>query len=63
MGLGARREVYLVPRAAHYGREDSAGRVIARKAGLHQPRAVVAHQGGGLLVVTHLGTASGASAG
>lgn len=51
-------EVYLVARAAHDGREDRAGRVVAREAGLHQPGAVVAHQGGGLLVVAHLGEAS-----
>lgn len=54
----AGREVYLVARAAHDGREDRAGRVVAREAGLHQPGAVVAHQGGGLLVVAHLGAAS-----
>ena len=54
----AGREVYLVVRAAHDGREDRAGRVVAREAGLHQPGAVVAHQGGGLLLVAHLGAAS-----
>ena len=65
MGLGTmkRGEVYLVARAAHDGREDGAGRVVAREAGLHQPGTVVAHQGGGLLIVAHLGTASAGSAG
>lgn len=57
------REAYLVARAAHDGREDGAGRVIAREAGLDQPGAIVAHQGGGLLVVAHLGTVSAGSAG
>lgn len=57
------KKVYLVAWAAHDGREDSAGRIIAREAGLHQPRAVVTHQGGGLLVVAHLGTALAGSAG
>lgn len=59
----AGRQVYLVARAAHDGREDRARRVVAREAGLHQSGAVVAHQGGGLLVVAHLGTASARSAG
>lgn len=59
----AGRQVYLVPWAAHDGREDRARRVVAREAGLHQPGAVVAHQGGGLLVVAHLDTASARSAG
>lgn len=65
MGLGTtkRGAGYLVARAAHDGGEDGAGRVVAREAGLHQPGAVVAHQGGGLLIVAHLGTASAGSAG
>lgn len=56
------QEVYLVAWAAHDGGEDRAGRVVPREAGLHQPGPVVAHQGGGLLVVAHVGTASGGSA-
>lgn len=65
MGLGTtkRGAGYLVARAAHDGGEDGAGRVVAREAGLHQPGTVVAHQGGGLLIVAHLGTASAGSAG
>lgn len=47
------REVYLVARAAHDGREDSAGRIIARETGLDQPRAIVAHQGSAVLFFTH----------
>ena len=62
-GTAQRAEAYLVARAAHDGREDRAGRVVAREASLHQPGTVVAHQGGGLLVVAHLGTASAGSAG
>lgn len=58
-GEQARRdgECYLVAWATHDGREDSSGGVITRKAGLHQPGAIVTHQSGGLLVVTHPGTA------
>lgn len=52
--LGPAPHVYLVPRAAHDGWENSPGGIISGKARLDQPRAVVAHQRGGLLVVTHL---------
>lgn len=44
---------YLVTRAADNGREDGTRRVISGKAGLHQTGAVVAHEGGGLVVVAH----------
>lgn len=57
------RGVYLVARAAHDGGEHGPGRVIPREARLHQPGAVVAHQGGGLLVVAHPGSAPAGSAG
>lgn len=56
-------QVYLVARAAYDGREDRAGSVVACEASLYQPGAVVAHQGGGLLVVAHLCTALAGSAG
>lgn len=46
--------VYLVPRAADDGRENGPGGVVSGEARLDQPRAVVAHQRGGLLVVAHL---------
>ncbi len=45
---------YLVTRASNNGWEDSTGSVITGKPSLDQARAVVAHQGGGLVVVTHL---------
>lgn len=51
-------ECYLVAWATNDGREHSPGGIISRKAGFHQPGAIVAHQSGGLLVVTHPGTAS-----
>lgn len=54
---------YLVAWATHYGWEDSSGGIITRKAGLHQPGAIVAHQSGGLLVIAHPGTASVGSVG
>lgn len=46
--------IYLVPRAADDGRENGPGGIVPGKARLDQPRAVVAHQCGGLLVVAHL---------
>lgn len=57
------REGYLVAWATHDGRENSSGGIITREAGLHQPRAIVANQSSGLLVVTHPGTASVESVG
>lgn len=57
------RERYLVSWATHDGWEDSSGGVITRKASFHQPRAIVAYQSSGLLVVTHPGTASVGSVG
>lgn len=60
---GSGGEYYLVAWATHDGWEDSSGGVITRKAGLYQPGAIVAHQSGGLLVVTHLGTGSVRSVG
>lgn len=44
---------YLVSGAANDGRKDGAGSVVAGEARLHQAGAIVAHQGGGLLVVAH----------
>lgn len=44
---------YLVSGAANDGRKDGAGSVVASEARLHQAGAVVAHQGGGLVVVAH----------
>lgn len=46
--------IYLVSRAADDGWEDGSGGIVSGKACLDQPGAVVAHQCGGLLVVTHL---------
>lgn len=46
--------IYLVPRATDDGRENSPGGIVPGKARLDQPRAIVAHQCGGFLVVTHL---------
>lgn len=43
----------LVARAAHDGREHGPRGVVAREAGFHQARAVVAHEGGGLVFVAH----------
>lgn len=51
--LGSAPRVYLVPRAANDGWENSPRGIVSGKARLDQPRAVVAHQRGGLLVVTH----------
>lgn len=44
---------YLVAGPSNDGREDSTGSVISSKSSLDQARAVVAHEGGGLVVVTH----------
>lgn len=44
---------HLVTRATDDGWEYGSGRVISRKAGFYQARAVVAHQSCSLLVVTH----------
>lgn len=41
-------------RASHDGWEDSARSVITGEPSLDQARAVVAHEGGGLVVVTHV---------
>jgi len=45
---------HLVTGASDNGREDSAGSVITGEPSLDQSRAIVAHQGGGLVVVTHV---------
>lgn len=45
---------HLVARAAHNGREDSPGGIIAGKACLNQARPIVTHQGSGFLLVTHV---------
>ena len=52
MGLGTtkRGEVYLVARAAHDGREDGAGRVVAREAGLAHAGAVVDHERSNIII-------------
>lgn len=47
------KTVYLVTGAADDGGEHSARCVIAGEASFHQAGAVVAHQGGGLVVVAH----------
>ena len=39
--------------AADDGGEDSPGGIVSGEASLHQAGAVVTHQGGGLVVVTH----------
>lgn len=54
-GIRNRAGIYLVPGAADDGWEHGPGGIVPSKARLDQPRAVVAHQRGGLLVVTHLG--------
>ena len=46
-------EAYLVAGPSNDGGEDSTGSVISGKSSLDQARAVVAHKGGGLIVVTH----------
>ena len=47
------RLAHLVAGPSNKGREDSTWSVISGKSSLDQARAVVAHKGGGLLVVTH----------
>lgn len=44
---------YLVAGPSNDGREDSTGSVISSKSSLDQARAIVAHKGGSLIVVTH----------
>lgn len=44
---------YLVARPSNDGREDSTGSVISSKSSLDQARAIVAHKGSSLIVVTH----------
>lgn len=40
--------------ASHDGGEDGAGSIITGEPSLDQARAVVAHEGGGLVVVAHV---------
>lgn len=51
---GSRALVYLVAGAAHDGGEHGPGGVVSGEASLHQAGAVVTHEGGGLIVVTHV---------
>lgn len=44
---------HLVTGSANDGGEDSTGSVISGKSSLDQARAVVAHEGGSLVVVAH----------
>lgn len=53
------RSAHLVPGAADDRGEDGAGGIVSREACLDQARAIVAHEGGGLLVVTHPGEEAG----
>lgn len=55
-GSGKNREAagYLVAGAAHDGGEHGPGGVVSGEARLHQAGAVVADEGGGLVVVTHV---------
>ncbi len=46
-------EAHLVAGPSNNGREDSTGSVISGESSLDQARAVVAHKGGSLVVVTH----------
>ena len=50
---GGKTAVYLVAGPSNNGREDSTGSVVAGKTSLDQARAIVAHEGGSLIVVTH----------
>lgn len=45
---------HLMTGASHDGGEDGAGSIITGKPSLDQARAVVAHEGGGLVVVAHV---------
>lgn len=47
--------IYLVTRAADDGGEHGPGGIVSGEASLHQSGAVVAHKGGSLFVVTHVG--------
>lgn len=47
--------VYLVTGAADDGGEDGPGGIVSGEASLHQTGAVVAHECGSLIVVTHDG--------
>lgn len=44
---------YLVTGTTNNGGEHGARSIISGKASFHQSRAIVAHKGGGLVVVTH----------
>ena len=46
---------YLVTGAANNGGEDGPGGIVSGEASLHKAGAVVAHKGGSLIVVTHVG--------
>lgn len=46
--------VYLVTGATNNRGEHSPGSIISSEASLHQAGAIVAHKGGGLIVVTHV---------
>ena len=46
---------YLMTGASDDGGEHGAGRVVSGEPSLHKAGAIVAHEGGGLFVVTHLG--------
>ena len=46
--------MYLVTGAADDGGEHGPGGVVSGEASLHQAGAVVTHEGGGLIVVTHV---------
>lgn len=51
---GGHMKAHLVAGPSNNGREDSTGSVISGKSSLDQARAVVAHKGGSLIVVTHV---------
>ena len=45
--------MYLVAGAANDGGEHGPGGIVSCESSFHQAGAVVAHEGGGLIVVTH----------
>ena len=52
---GLKLFTYLMTRATDNGWENSPRGIIAGEASFDQARAIVAHQSGSLIVVTHLG--------
>lgn len=46
---------HLMSRTSHDRRENGPGSIIPRKAGLTEPRAIVTHQGGAVLLLAHPG--------